>query len=940
MAQEVGPDDARVLGPVVARWRGEAVDLGSPQQRAMFAILLARAGEPVPMAELTATLWGATPPRSAKDILYRYANGLRDALEPDREPRTAGRWIRRVSGSYQLVADGSHVDAVRFRRLTATGRVLAAAGDRAGAVAAFGPALDLWQGPAAADLSAAIRGAAVFRSLENERNAVLTELLDAAAAIGGLPDALPVVYRLLALCPLDERLHADCVRALIRLDRRAEAETVYARIRDRVARDLAAEPGPELRSALPSPPAAPVAAVRPAQLPAGVTAFSGRAGELAALTRLAGQEGRPVAAITGMAGVGKTALALRWAHDAAAAYPDGQLYVNLRGFDPDPAALTPAEVLFRFLEALGVDKNGIPADTGERAALFRSILAGRRILIVLDNARNAEQVRPLLPGTPDCHVLLTSRSSLAGLVDTGGAYPLTLRLLDPRESAVFLADRLGDGVLSGDPGATGRIVGSCGGLPLALAIVAARIAAQPAFRLADVAAQIQNTRTASGALAPAPDADVRTAFSWSYRILSTGAARLFRWLAIHPGPEVSTAAAASALGIPPDRARSLLHEIADAQLVQEHRPGRFACHDLLRAYAAELLARADDHRTRRLITARLADHYLQTAAVVSRLVRPELEKITYAEPLPGVTVAEVDDLDTAVAWYDLERPALVPLLTIAHEAGLDAPVYQTAFALMPSQDLRGHWADWKACQRLALDAATRAGEPWWRAVSTTHLARGHLQAHEPDLALFHYQRALTLLAEVGDRSRQANAHLGAGDASRQLGRPGDYLAHLQAALPLYREAGDVIGQAWAEYGLGDFLSRTPEGETPGGGTPEGETPEGDRAAVAHLRAAIDLHRRAGNRFGEGLAIGRRAELDATMGRHERAAADYRLAAGLFGELRQPFQRAEALAGLTESLAALGDRDGARAARDEAVALLVGDDQPAATQLRRRLAGAG
>src|SRR6185437_14903204 len=425
--------------------------------------------------------------------------------------------------------------------------------------------------------------------------------------------------------------------------------------------DLAA-PGVTLPATRPGTPV-------PAQLPSAVPAFAGRLAELARLDALlppagaAASSAPPAAVITavsGTAGVGKTALAVHWAHRVAARFPDGQLYVNLRGFDPAGQALEPGAAMQGFLAALGVPADGIPAGLPAQAGLYRSLLAGRRVLVVLDNARDVEQVRPLLPGSPGCMALVTSRDRLTGLVATDGAFPLTLDLLPAADARDLLAQRLGPGRVASEPAAVADIVAGCARLPLALTIAAARAATHPTFPLAVLATEL---REATHALDPFQGGDlatdVRAVFSWSYRALSPGAARLFRLLGLHPGPDIGLAAAASLAAAGPDRVRVPLAELTRAHLLAEHAPGRYAFHDLLRSYAAEQALAHDGQEARDAAVHRVLDHYLHTAGRAAMLLEPHSPPLTLIPAQPGVTLGEPATAEDALAWFTAEHAALL-----------------------------------------------------------------------------------------------------------------------------------------------------------------------------------------------------------------------------------------------------------------------------------------
>ncbi len=410
----------------------------------------------------------------------------------------------------------------------------------------------------------------------------------------------------------------------------------------------------------------------PRQLPAAVAHFIERG---AAAKAMAGE----VSAISGMAGIGKTAFAVHCAHQIKDRYPDGQLYANLRGFDPSRSPLSPESVIRAFLEALGTPPTRIPAGNDAQIGLYRSLLADRRMLIVLDNVLDAEQVRPLLPGTPGCLTLITSRNQLTSLAATDGARLITLDPLTRDEARELLTARLGADRVAAEPSATDGIIDRCGRLPLALAIVAARAAARPDFPLATLAEELGEGNGGAGdsldALRGGDAAtNVRTAFSLSYQALSPPAARLFRLLGLHPGPDVSLPAAASLVGLPARRARPVLTELADANLVAEPRPGRFTLHDLLRAYAAEQVQKLEPERGRHAATHRMLDHYLHCAHAAGQTLAPTRDRIELAAPQPGTSQENLAHEAAALDWFTTERMVLLAMIDqVAGDAGTPTP---------------------------------------------------------------------------------------------------------------------------------------------------------------------------------------------------------------------------------------------------------------------------
>ncbi|ADI12292.1 putative AfsR family transcriptional regulator [Streptomyces bingchenggensis BCW-1] len=621
-----------VLGPIRAWRAGAELDLGRPQQRVLLGLLLARAGRPVGLSEIVDALWGEDPPGSAVNVVRRHIGILRRTLEPGLPLRAPGHWLLREAAGYRIAVDADSLDLLRFRQLREQADEAA---DRSPgrAVTLLTEALALWKGPAGADVSVEIRARALLDVLDREHLAAVKELADAALRAGMTAPVLDELRKATLANPLDEPLLARLVLALAATGQRAEALETHRAAVARLADELGLTPGRELSDAHAAvlresgPAARPAAASaaasaagsgaalggepadggllsaiplpgvgysepRPAQLPQDLPIFSGRRAQLAKLSALLPEEGRPldtavISVIEGMAGVGKTTLAVHWAHQVADRFPDGQFYVDLRGFDPTGTALDPGEAVRDFLCALGVPRHRVPHGLDAQTALYRSLLAGRRFLVLLDNALDTQQVRPLLPGAPGCLVIVTSRDTLTGLVADHGAHPLSLCWFDAEEGRELLAARLGAARVAAEPQAAAEIVELCAGLPLALSCVAARLAAHPGFRLSALAAELRDAHDRLDAIARG-SAEVSTVFSWSYRALSAGAARLFRLLAGHPGPDLSAPAVAELAGLGTQESARLLAELTRAHLVAELSPGRYSVHDLLRSYAAEL----------------------------------------------------------------------------------------------------------------------------------------------------------------------------------------------------------------------------------------------------------------------------------------------------------------------------------------------------------------
>ena len=471
-----------------------------------------------------------------------------------------------------------------------------------------------------------------FTTVDQEYIAAVAEAADASLVSRPAPRILPLLRQVAFGEPWNESLQARLILVLAATGQQEQALARYQAVRERLSDELGVDPGAEMRTAhskvlrqefltagqaisISSSPGTPSPLVPPAQLPADLPMFAGREWELSQLSAML----RPgsefagtvaVCVIDGMAGIGKTTCAIHWAHHVAKHFEDGQLYLNLRGFDSSDSATAPTDALGAFLHSLGVPPRHIPGDPDTRAALYRSVLAGKRILIVLDNARDVKQVRPLLPGSPGCLVIATSRNPLTGLAMTEGARLLTLHLPSVLTAKEILERRLGTGRVAAELEAVEKIIQLCGRLPLALAIVSARAAAHPDFTLASIATDLRRTQGRLDAFGAAGlDADARTVFSWSYHLLTPRACRLFRMLSLQPATDITAAASASLLGVPPEAASQLVAELANTSLITEHRPGRYSFHELTRSYAAELSESTDTNTERHEALARLLDHY-------------------------------------------------------------------------------------------------------------------------------------------------------------------------------------------------------------------------------------------------------------------------------------------------------------------------------------------
>jgi tetratricopeptide (TPR) repeat protein/transcriptional regulator with XRE-family HTH domain len=667
----------------------------------------------------------------------------------------------------------------------------------------------------------------------------------------------------------------------------------------------------------------------PRQLPAAVADFTGRAAELQRLTQVLDAAGatRPgtvvISAIGGMAGVGKTALALYWAHQMAGRFPGGQLYVNLRGFDSSGTPVTASEAIRGFLDALGVAPERVPASLEAQASLYRSLLADLRMLVVLDNARDEQQVRLLLPASAGTLVLVTSRSQLTGLAATDGARLLSLDVLAHGEATELLAARIGPARAAAEPSAVSEIASLSACLPLAVAIAAARAITRPSLALASLADEL---RDASGRLdaldAGDPVASVRAVFSWSVRHLSREAARMFRLLGIHPGPDISGPAAASLAGCDPAQARRDLGELARAHLVIERAGGRYGLHDLLRAYAAEQGHDADSGLDRDAAIGRVLDHYLQTAACSALLLNPSHEPVVLAMSSPDAAPEQPADHQQALAWFEEEHQVLLAAVTLAAQSGFGVHAWQLSWALVPFLQTRGHWQEWAATQRIALSAATRLGDVAGQAVCSRLLAAAYSDLGDYGESARLFTASLTMYQQLGNRLGEAKVQHNLAVLAEGQGRYADVLGHTEKALRLYQALGDKASEAaalnnvgWTHGLLGDY-----------------------EQARAFCRQALALCTEVGHHLLEGYVWDSLGYAEHHMGNLGEAAACYQRALSLHRETGDRFTEAESLTHLGKTRQAAGELVQAREAWQEALTIF--DDlrnHDAADKIRALLA---
>ncbi|MDQ7911091.1 BTAD domain-containing putative transcriptional regulator [Phytohabitans sp. ZYX-F-186] len=914
------------------------VSLGPARQRTVLAVLLTAPAAVVSVDELVDRVWGPALPQRAHPILHTYLSRLRGVFAA-----AGGPALTRRSRGYQLEVDPSAVDAHQFRALVVEARQ---AVDDEHAETLWHEALGLWRGAPFADLDNDwLR--AVAQQWEAQRFAAALDRNDVSLRRGGHASLLHELVAATSTYPMDERLAGQLMLALYRCGRQTDALAHYRLLHRRLVEEFGSDPSPRLRelhervlrqdpqlaapqpvtvTSSPSAGAAGPAGATPAQLPADIPVFAGRTTALRQLDTLLDTSGDPpstvvITAIGGSAGIGKTTLALHWAHRQRHRFPDGQLYVNLRGFNPAGQAMSPPQALRTLLELLQVPPQRIPTSVEAQSGLYRGRLAGRRMLVLLDNARDADQVRPLLPGTPTTMVLVTSRNQLAGLVATEGAQPIRLDVLDDADARALLTGRLGAGRVAAEPVAVTQIISACAGLPLALAIVAARAATLPEFRLAVFADELTDSHGRLDALT-GPDAatDVRAVFSWSYQALSPAAARLFRLLGLHAGPDISRPAAASLAGLPMPQTRRLLAELAGAHLLTEHRPGRYAFHDLLRAYAAELSQTLDAEPERRAARHRILDHYVHTAVPTACVLSSYLKPIHLDPPQPGVAPETLNAFDDAQRWFLDEQPALLAAVAAAAANGDDIHAWQLVWALRDFLHRRGDWHAHLETLHAALAAAQRLADPDRQASAHRNLGVAYRSLGRAADSVAHFQQALDLYTTLGDKRGQAVVHAGLSITCENEGRYREGLDHTERAIELYTDLGDPVGRAVCLSNKGHFQGLL--------GDPE--------QTLVSCRQALGPLEEHDHRDGQAHAWDTIGDAHRQLGQHQQAISSYQRAVDLFRAINSRHPHADTLNRLAETYLTTGDTDAARNAWREALTLLDEIGHPDADDIRKRL----
>ncbi|KFU82876.1 DNA-binding transcriptional activator of the SARP family [Amycolatopsis lurida] len=947
----------QVLGSLRVWLAGKEVDLGPPGRRAVLGLLVLAGGEAMSKQELLDALWGERPPRSAVNVLQTHVKHLRRLLEPGRPSRSGSEILPHVGGGYAVRWDAVEIDLPHVRGLVAEANDAQRDGESGRAAALFGEALRWWRGRPLADIPSLATHPKVMALLA-ERRALLARYGDAMLAIGAADDVVTELAEAAADQPLDEPAQARLIRAYHATGQRATAFRLFQEVRERLVEELGVEPGPELAAAHaalledgePLPDPRPAARV-PRQLPAEPSGFTGRILELSILDQLmprAGNSGGAVAlaAVTGPAGAGKTALAVHWGHRVKDRFPDGQFYANLRGHSAGAPA-TALEVLTRFLAALDVPAERLPADTETASALYRTLMTDRKALVVLDNAVDVDQVRPLLPAGPGCLVLVTARDRMAGLVALHGARRLTLGMLEPGEALELLARVLGADWVRAEYAAAAEVAGLCAYLPLALRIAAANLAEDPGSGIEDYAIELRKGNLLAALAVPGDEQiAVRTAFDLSYAALPTATRRLFRLLSLVPGNDIGVEAVEILTG--EERAGPMLDTLASAHLVEQHAPDRYHFHDLLRRYAADRLREspAETGSARR----RLHEWYLRGADQAAKIVYPHMFRFPLSVPDGPVPAGAKEN---AAEWLEAELGNLVAVVEDAARTGPRPVAWLLADALRGYFWMSSRQVEWRAAAAAALSAAEEDGDLRARVSARFSLADLGFRQGRYREAVREHTGALVLARRAGWVEAQAAVLGNLGCVYWQSGRLPAAAVRFSRGLELSRRAGSPAGEAVALGNLG--LVHWEMGDLPGAarqygqalrryreiGSRYGEAINLSNLGQAHqargrageaaslLAKALALHREAGNRAGEAETLGRLASVYCDLGRLTDALDHAREGLRLARETGEPRGEGEALVALAGVHQRVGHRQDAVRRYRQAVTLLreTGDRYP-------------
>ncbi|GAA3836747.1 BTAD domain-containing putative transcriptional regulator [Sphaerisporangium flaviroseum] len=926
-----------VLGPLRAIYDDRPVTIPSGKQRIVLATLLLNGNRHVSQDKLIECLWDGTPARNAGGALQTHVARLRRTLGDGRDGRPL---ISTRSLGYVIEVRESTFDLFRFRDLVGQADRMSQNKDATGEGRALEEALALWRGPALVDVPSESLQRDEVPRLTEERLRVLERWFDVKLVTGGGNEIVPDLRSATAEHPLRERFWAQLMLALVGSGRQTEALEAYRTVVGLLREEVGIDPGEELRhlhrsiltgEAEPSFPSGqdPIVVTSsparpgpketveqgvpvPAELPRDVASFVGRADEIRHLCGLlTAPDAFTICVLTGAGGVGKSALAVHVAHRVAHRFPDGHLYVNLHGATPNVAPLKLEEVLGRFLRSVGVPDAAIPPGADEAAGRLRSLTDGKRMLIVLDNAYDAAQVRPLLPGSKTCRVLVTSRKALASL--DGVAHHRMGAL--PADEAVALLGRLvGPERVDAEPVAAAQIARSCEGLPLAICLAASRLIARNTWRLSVLADRLAAEQGRLNEL-QIEDQAIRATFQVGYQDLGNEAGgravtRLFRLAGLLEGPDIGVPVAAVLAGLPEDQTEELLDRLVDAQLLDSSRPGRYHTHDLLRLFARERAAE-EETRSARAEAVRQALHfYLATARTATLIAVPSAASVTEIPPRtpahPGVALSTHESVQ---AWVDDETDNVMAAVRQAARAPDGDPGLAVALAaaMDPPLRARGRWQENLALFEMAVHAADRTGDPLHLALTHGDLGWAKLRLGHLSDAVTHLRTSLTAYRELGDITGEANQLDGLANAYRILGRFDESIRYHHQALALSRELGNRFGESAILTHLGLTYQRAGRF---------------DEAIKAHAQAT-DVARGIGDVVKTLIALGNLAEALRLAGDPKQSAVTFEevLATGEGAGHSGTYWEAEHLWGLGRALHDLGESAQARRRWAESAAIL-------------------
>jgi DNA-binding SARP family transcriptional activator len=914
----------RVLGPLEVLQDGALVELGGPRQRAVLAALLLRANHPLSVVQLCTAVWDE-PPGAAESNLRTYVARLRRLLRT-----TSGSRLLTTHVGYQLVVEPGELDLEVVSGHVEKGKRAMASGNAHAAAEWFDRALARWRGVPLDGAAPSLSLQAEADRLDDLRVSVVERNVRAELEIGRHEDAVEQLRALIAIHPLAEESWALLMLALYRGGRQADALAVFAEARHRLLAELGVEPGPRLRRMqeriLASDPllhqrgpAAPPGAHH--QLPPDIAEFTGREDDLTALRGqidAAAGTAAAVIVVEGMPGVGKTRFAVRAAHQLVRAgrFDEIQLWADLHGFDPAAAPVGPGEVLAGFLELLGVRREQLPQALEQRAALYRDRVAGKKVLVLLDNAADEEQVRPLVPGgSADCLVLLTSRRSLT---DLDGAQSLSLDVLRRSEALALLGRISGVDRIEAEPRQSERVVELCGGLPIALTLAARRLRARPLWMVATLADRLAGDAGRLDELSGRNRA-VRASFDLSYRGLTTGSRRIFRLLSLHPGNDVTAHAAAALAGSSPGKAEGWLEQLLDEHLVQQVVSGRYRQHDLLRAYAAEKTGHEENAEQRRAAIRRVLSWYLYAAAVATRTIDPRARRAPLAPIKQPPNVPTFDSRDEALVWCHGELANLVVAVRVAAVEGEYAIAWRLAASLLGYFYLSKCWDEWLTTHRTALHVVSGGVDPLGEATIRSGLGVACSDLRRFPEAIEHHRAAAMLFKEMTAPQAQAWNLNNLGVVYSDVRRFDEAADCHREALALFRNVHDDRGESISLNNLGDAYRQVHD----------------LAAALDCLRRAFTLQRTASDLDAQRFTLCSLGDLHRDRDEPDLALTHYHQALSLSRERDDHWGVARLLLRLADLL---GTRDSQAAGRflEEALEIFVRLGDPQADDVRARI----